>query len=134
MADSGKSVRLFINTGTETAPVWTVIAQQTGMTVSESRDSESIQHKDSEDAIAIPGQRTRTIQVDGLVFRQDGAQSRLLDAMSSGEELRYRVYEGGIVLEEQPMVLTSLSRSYPVSGSATYTANLAGSKPTIRFG
>lgn len=126
-ATVGKDYLLYVNTGTPTVPVWTLIGGQRGASLSRSADSIDVSHKTSGGwKAAKAGLRGWSIDLDGLVLLTDTGLEALETAFEDGTEIhvkfeypdkKYRTGWGSI---------TDLSIETPHDGEASLSGTIEG--------
>jgi TP901-1 family phage major tail protein len=124
MAMSGTEVLLYVNTGTETAPVWTVIGSQRSLSREETTEEIDVSTKDSRAGRYLPGRYGSTVSLEALYVPDDTAYQLLKAAMRAGERVQVQVWEQGIAVEEADAIVTSISEEYPDQAEATISVDL----------
>lgn len=128
MAYDGRHVLVQVNMGTEAAPDWQVIADQTGFSWEASRNMLDASVKGHRHAKSAYGRMEGSATLDALESRQAGTQERLYDAMVNEEivVLRYVVDAaatgGEDAVYEAPALVGSINRSWPDNEMATFSA------------
>lgn len=125
----GVDVLIFVNTGTEAAPVWTPVGGQRNATLSESAEPIELSHKLSQAREFEPGIPTWTISCDGVIVVDDAALQALRRAVRQRQKVLVRVQEGGTYTAEGRAVVQGLDMETPWQEEATYSVELQGSGP-----
>ena len=124
MAQSGKVMLLYVNTGTSGSPIWTAIGQQQGFDISRGRTSTTVGHKDSSQEVTILGNKTLSLSLTGLYIRNDSGLARLRTAYDSGEDILVRSQEQGADIEEFLVKIQDFNEGHPHDGPSSYSLTL----------
>ena len=124
MAVNGADVLVLVNTGTEQAPVWTVVGSQRNATVDEATETIDISSKEQRARRIIPGRYSSTLNLDGLYVPDDTAYGLLQSAMRNGTLIQVMIQRENEQIESASGVVTSLNREYPDQGESTVSATI----------
>jgi TP901-1 family phage major tail protein len=129
-ATVGKDYLLYINTGTATVPVWTLIGGQRGSSLSRSADSIDVSHKTSGGwKSTLAGLRGWSIDLDGLVLLTDFGLEALETAFSEGKEVNVKFQYPNKTYRTGWASITDLSIETPHDGEASLSGTLEGNGP-----
>lgn len=117
MAVDGKTIKLAVNTGTEQSPTWTVVGEQTGLTLEEVLSEVDVSSKDG--PAFLPGRYGATGELGGFYLPSSAEYALLQTAVRSGTLVKAHVEEQGNATEEADVIVTRLSRDFPDEGGAT---------------
>lgn len=123
----GVDFLLYINTGTETDPAWSVLGGQRGATFKRQADEIDASSKTSKGwKDTIPGLRSWGIEADALVLEDDAAYEKLDECYMNRlpVEVRYSRKDGS--KWEGKATITDLSEETPHDDVATYKLTLSG--------
>ena len=124
VATRGTDILLLVNTGTEEAPNYEIVAGQRGATFGETTDEIDASSKDSDAYRPLPGRNKSTITMDSLYIPNDESYQALKTAKRDREFILVRRQEAGGDLEEARAIITNLSRNAPDNDVATLTIGL----------
>ncbi len=129
-ATVGKDYLLYINTGTATVPVWTLIGGQRGSSLSRSADSIDVSHKTSGGwKSALAGLRGWSIDLDGLVLLTDLGLQALEQAFMSGIEINIKFAYPDATYHTGWGSITDFSIETPHDGEASLSGTIEGNGP-----
>lgn len=124
VAVRGTDILLLVNTGTELAPVYEVVAGQRGAAFGETTDEIDASSKDSPAYRPLPGRNKSTITVDSLYIPDDSSYLALKAAKRAREFILVRRQEEGSAVEEARALITNLSPNAPDNEVATLSIGL----------
>jgi len=124
MALNGADVLLYVNTGTDGDPTWTVVGSQRDVTFDESTEEIDVSSKDSRLKRVLPGRYGATVTLDALYVPDDGAYLALLAAMRDGDLIQIEREESDAALEYADALVTGLSHRLPDQAEATISVDL----------
>jgi TP901-1 family phage major tail protein len=126
----GVDILLYVNTGTDAAPVWTAVGGQRNATLSEESDTIDITSKDSGGVAEYDyGLYSWSISADGVYIPDETAYEYLKNAMRNKQKVKVRIKENGGTgtnAEEGLAVITSRELEAPYDGEVTYKLELQG--------
>lgn len=126
-AVTGVDFLIKVNTGTEGAPVWTVVAGQRDATLSMGTDEVDITSKDSGGwHEGIPSVRNWSIDFDALLIEGDAGLSALEDAYMSKTQVQVQLATPANNTYTGKATLTDFSYAAPYEGEATASGSLTG--------
>lgn len=130
-AMKGIDILILANTGTDAAPVWTVVGGQRNATLHEENETIDTTAKDSASGVQTfeYGLSTWTISCDGVYVPNDNAYTTLQNAMRNKTKLKVRTKEGDAYTAEGQVLVTSRDLEGPYDGEATYSMELQGTGP-----
>lgn len=127
MAKKGIDVLLKVNTGTDVAPVYTVVGFQRGATFSEEVDTLESTHKQSGNYKTFEYSfGTWTIEGEGLQVPSEAGYTALKDAISQHKKLKAQWVEADGNTYEGTVLVTSLELDAPYDDLMTYSFSLQG--------
>lgn len=124
MAMNGTDVLLYANTGTDLAPVWTVVGSQRNLSRDESTESIDVSSKASRAKRVLPGRYASSMSLEALYVPDDASYLALKSAMRDGDLIKVRISEVGIYTEEADAVITSMSEEFPDQAESTISVDL----------
>ena len=124
MPQPGRQVNLFMNLGSTSVPNWIAAGQATSLDSSAQRDTQRVNHKDSNESIPISGSISRSYSLAGFYFRNDAVQAAMKLAFQTDTEKQYRVVDTGAPTEQFFGKITAFNASHPVDGASTYNITL----------
>lgn len=130
---SGVNFLIKVNTGTESAPVWTIVGGQRNATLNKSTETIDVTSKDSGGwTESIPGRRSWSIEFDGLLILGDAALEALQTAWEQGQQVlvQYTTPDGRA--ETGLATLTALNIEAGHGGPATAKGTLTGTGAIVR--
>lgn len=127
MALRGIDFLIYINTGTEALPVWTVVGGQRSATINRASDTIETTAKTSQGYKEfVTGFKEWSIEADGLIVPDDTGYSELESAYLAGDTVHVQLlypsgdyYDGTAVITDFPMEV-------PYDDMATYSVTLQG--------
>lgn len=122
----GVDILIFVNTGTETTPIWTVVGGQRNATLHEENEMIDVTAKDSQAQEFEYGAYTWTISCDGVYIKDDAAYVALRNAMRDKQKIKVRVKEGDTYTAEGLALVSSSDLEAPYDDAATYSMELQG--------
>lgn len=126
-ATVGKDYLLYVNTGTATEPVWTLIGGQRGSSLSRSADSIDTSHKTSGGwKSSLAGLRGWSIDLDGLVLLNDTGIEALETAFNAGKQVNVKFEYPDGKYRSGWAAITDLSIETPHDGEASLSGTLEG--------
>lgn len=126
MAVRGVDVLIYVNTGTDTAPVWTVVGGQRNATLSEEAETIDVTTKNSAAQEFEYGQYNWKISCDGVYIKDDAAYVALRNAIRQKQKVKVRIKEGDTYTAEGLALVTSNELEAPYDDAATYSVELQG--------
>lgn len=126
-ATVGKDYLLYVNTGTATEPVWTLIGGQRGSSLSRSADSIDTSHKTSGGwKSSLAGLRGWSIDLDGLVLLNDTGIEALETAFNAGKQVNVKFEYPDGKYRSGWAAITDLSIETPHDGEASLSGTIEG--------
>lgn len=125
VATNGSDVLLYINTGTDLAPNYTILGGQRGASIERSGDAIDATSKDSAATRVLPGRVSVTISCDALYIPSDAAYQALDAAQKGRQFVTARKYVDGVAVGEARAIVTSLSEEHPDMDVSTISLELA---------
>ena len=123
----GVDFLLYINTGTELEPVWSVLGGQRGATFKRQADEIDASSKTSKGwKDTIPGLRSWGIEADALVLEDDAALDKWYDCYMNRNPVQVRYARKDGSKWEGKATITDLSEETPHDDVATYKLTLSG--------
>jgi TP901-1 family phage major tail protein len=124
----GVDILVFVNTGTEEAPVWEAAGGQRNATLSESSEALDVTTKDGgagsyEYEYGLYGW---SISGDGIYVPNDLVFQMLKKAMRQRIKVKVRMKEAGTFTQEGIALVSSLDTEAPYDDSATYSMEFQG--------
>lgn len=129
MAVKGVDVLIYVNTGTDTMPVWTVVGGQRSATLSEEAETIDVTTKGSIAQEFEYGLYNWTISCDGIYIKDDTAYAALRSAIRQQKKVKVRIKEGDVYTAEGLAIVTSSELEAPYDDAATYSVELQGTGP-----
>jgi TP901-1 family phage major tail protein len=125
MAYDGGKVLLLVDMADEGAPApdYQPVAEQTGLSVEESRNMIDASHKGHGHTKNVYGRGNTTVSLESLRSLADGTQQRLEDALRDEEEIAISYQEPDGETLVAPALVASISKSMPDSDNATFSAS-----------
>lgn len=124
MAISGSDVLLLANTGTDVAPVWTVVGSQRNVSFEETNEEIDVSSKDSRAMRVLAGRYGATATLEALYVPSDAAYQALKTAARNGDPIKIRRREIGTDTEEASAIITTLSGEFPDQDAGTISVEL----------
>lgn len=124
MAMNGTDILLYVNTGTEAAPAYTVVGSQRDVTFDETNEEIDYSSKDGRAFRGGPGRYKATVSLDALYVPDDAAYLALKDALRDGTMILIERLEVDGVDEIADAFVTSLSEAGPDQGEATVSCGM----------
>ncbi len=124
MAISGTDILLYVNTGTEEAPIYTVVGSQRNLSRERTRNIIDASSKDSDNESILPGRKSSTLTLDALYVPDNSAYQAMDDAYDSGDFLLAQIYVDGVATHEASVLIESMSEEYPDDDVATISVTL----------
>lgn len=129
-ATVGKDYLLYVNTGTVQTPDWTIIGGQRGASVNESAEEIDVSHKTSGGYTdTLPGLRSWSIDLDGLVMLNDTGVNALRKAYAQGKKVNLKLRYPDNSYQIGWASVTELSKETPHDGEASLSGTLNGAGP-----
>jgi len=125
----GVDILIFVNTGTDQSPIWTVVGGQRNATLHEEAETIDVTAKDSQAQEFEYGPYTWTISCDGIYIKDDEAYIALRNALRQRQKVKVRVKEGETYTAEGLALVTSNDLEAPYNDAATYSLELQGTGP-----
>jgi TP901-1 family phage major tail protein len=126
----GVDILLYVNTGTDAVPVWTVAGGQRNATLTETSETIDITSKDSGGNYEYDyGLNGWTISGDGVYVQDETAYEKLKSAQRGKQKIKVRVKENGgsgTNTEEGFAIITSRELDAPYDAEVTYSVELQG--------
>lgn len=127
IATVGKDYLLYVNTGATYVPVWTLIGGQRGATLNRSAEEIDVASKSSGGwAETLPGMRTWSIDLDGLVLLNDKGIEALEVAYAQGKKVNIKLRYPDNSYRVGWASLTDFSSEMPHDGEASLSGTLSG--------
>lgn len=127
----GVDILLYVNTGTDAAPVWTKVGGQRGATLSESNEMIDTSSKDTpKNKTYEYGLGDWTIGCDGVYVVDETGYEKLKSASRNKEKIKVRMKETGGTgsnADEGMALISSRELDAPYDDTATYSVELQGS-------
>ena len=121
---NGADILLYANTGTDSTPVWTVVAGQRNVAVSEVVAAVDGSSKDQPEARVAGGRYSSTISLDGLYVPTNAAYVSLKAAFRNRTLIKARINEVGVDTEEGKFLVNSFDRNYPDQEESTFSIEM----------
>lgn len=122
---NGTEVLLLVNTGTELAPVYTVVGSQRGLSVDETSETIDVSSKNTgRPTLVEPGRYASTMSLDALYVPNNAAYLALKNANRDGTHILVRKSEEGVEVEEADAVVTGISGDFPDQDAAVISVDL----------
>jgi len=121
---NGSDVLLYVNTGTEAVPVFTVVGSQRNVTFERSADEIDVSSKASDDEKILLGRKRYSVQLDSLYVPTDAAYAALDGAFENKKPIKVQRFENGVATKEAEAYITSLSEAFPDQAEATVSIGL----------
>ena len=129
-ATVGKNYLLYVNTGTPTIPVWTLIGGQRGSALNRKADSIDASNKTTGGWKAnLPGLLSWSIALDGLVLLQDLGLQVLEQAFSASQQVELMLQYPDLTSRTGWASITELSIDNAYTAAATMKGTLDGVGP-----
>lgn len=125
----GASVLLMVNLGDDTAPNWTAVAEQTGLSTENSRNLIEASSKDSDHTKWIYGKQDGTVTLESLYVPNDAAFKAIEEAMNNKEIVILRRTENGEDIEEATALVSTISKEWPDNDASTCSAEFQLDEP-----
>jgi TP901-1 family phage major tail protein len=126
-ATVGKDYLLSVNTGTVGTPVWTLIGGQRSSDLSRKAASIDATHKTSGGwTTTLPGLRSWSIDLSGLVLLQDPGLQALEQAFNYGLQVNIQLMYPDGTVQTGWASITDFSNTNPHDGAATLKGTLEG--------
>lgn len=130
VATVGKDYLLYINTGTAYVPVWTVIGGQRGATLNQTAEEIDVASKSSGGwGEKLPGMRSWSIDLDGLVLLNNQGIEALRMAFAQGKKINIKLRYPDNSYQVGWAALTDFSSEMPHDGEASLSGTLSGNGP-----
>lgn len=125
----GVDVLIYVNTGTETTPVWTVVGGQRGAKLTEENEPIDVTNKTTADGAdyeyGIPKWK---LTCDGVYINDDAGYQALKQAKDNRTPIKVRIQEDGTYTSEGYAIIASLEIEAPYDDVATYSIELVGKR------
>lgn len=129
-ATVGKDYLLYINIGTAFVPVWIVIGGQRGATLNQSAEEIDVGSKSSGGwGEKLPGMRSWSIDLDGLVLLNNEGIEALRIAFAQGKKVNIKLRYPDNSYQIGWAALTDFSSEMPHDGEASLSGTLSGNGP-----
>lgn len=129
-ATVGKNYLLYVNTGTPTVPVWTLIGGQRGSALNRKAESIDASNKTTGGWKAnLPGLLSWSIALDGLVLLQDAGLQALEQAFSVPQQVELMLQYPDLTSRTGWASITELSIDNAYTAAATLKGTLDGVGP-----
>jgi predicted secreted protein len=116
---------LYVNTGSESSPSYTVLGGQRGATVGRKGDEIDASSKDSAAHRVLPGRVTVTITCDALYIPSDAAYQALDAAQKARDFIMVQQSVNGVPTREARAIITDLSEAHPDMDVSTVSVGLS---------
>lgn len=125
---TGINFLIYVNTGTPTVPVYTLVAGQRGATLNRSRDTVELTNKTTGDGFKeFAGTSAEwSVDFDGLLVESDTALQSLEDAFFNNEEVLVRFQTASGNKYEGNTIFTDFPIEAPYDSEVTYSGTLQG--------
>jgi TP901-1 family phage major tail protein len=121
----GKSLLIYVNTGTDATPVWTKVGAQRGFSLEETADNFETTSKDSGVNREYEySYNSSTISLNGLYIPSDEGLQALKNAQRNQEKIKAQTWENGAAVEQADALVTTRTIEGPHDNSATYSTEL----------
>lgn len=124
MAMNGTDLLVLVNIGTDEAPSYMAVGCQRDATIEETLALIDVSCKEERTTRVLPGRSTGTITLDALYIPDDQAFAALKSATRNGDLILIAREEAGVVTETVPVMVTSLSESFPDQDAATISVGM----------
>jgi predicted secreted protein len=118
-----------VNTGTEAAPVWTVVGSQRDATVTRNLDTIDVSSKDSRARRIKPGRYTVEISFDHLYVPGAAELTALKNAMLNATFTQIQEFVAGVAGRVYGGYVTGHTESFPDMGEAVVSCTFTGDGP-----
>lgn len=124
----GVDILIYVDTGTEGAPTWTLVGGQRNATLHEETESIDVTAKDTAGGAKDfeYGDYTWTISCDGVYIKDDTGYQALRNAIRQKKKVKVRVKTGDTYTEEGLALVMSNDLEAPYDDAATYSMELQG--------
>jgi TP901-1 family phage major tail protein len=123
----GVNFLIFVNTGTDVAPVWTKVAGQRGGSLTREYDTIDVTSKDnfgwSDEEYGVA---SWSIEADGLLVENDAGFLALEDAFEDAKYVKVRFQTQAGNKYEGLAIISDFSIEAPYDDTATYSLTLNG--------
>lgn len=124
MAMNGSDVLILANTGTAETPVWTAVAEQTGLSMESDRNLIEVSSKNYDHAQFVYGRASDTLTLEGMYVPGDAGLKALRDSMKNKVPVKVRRSEGGTQIEEAEALIGALSLDFPDDDTSTVSIDM----------
>ncbi len=124
MAMSGGDILLYVNTGSEESPSYTVVGSQRNMSRERTRNIIDVSSKDTEDEESLPGRKSSSITLDALYVPDNAAYLAIDAAYEAGDFILAQIYVEGVATHQANCLVESMSEEYPDDAEATISVEL----------
>ncbi len=126
-AVTGISFLVYVNTGTDASPVWTVVAGQRGANLNMSLDEADTTSKDSSGwHEGLPTIRSWSIDFDALLIQGDAGLTALENMFMNKSQVKIQLQTPAASTYTGKATLTDFSYDAPHDGEATASGSLTG--------
>lgn len=128
---AGVDVMLYLNTGTDVSPTFTVLGGQTEATLNREAEEIDVSSKDDPEGYgdSLMGKKTWSIECEGFLKDSDAAFEVLEQVFEARQALKVelrmpsgKTYSGTVRIAELPL-------EFPQDDGATFSTTLSGSGP-----
>lgn len=122
-AIDGAQVLVIVNMGDDTTPDWQPVAEQTNLSIENTRNLIEATSKESDHTKWIYGKKDGTTSLEKLYVPNDSAFMAIEDAQKNGETVILRRTEDGENIEEAEALVETISKEFPDNDASTCTAD-----------
>ena len=124
MALNGTDILLYVNTGTEESPIYTVVGSQRNLSRERARDIIDASSKDGDDERVLPGRKSSSISLDALYVPDNVAYLQIDEAYEAGDFMLVQMFTEGVATHQANVLVESMSEEYPDNAECTISVEL----------